>query len=220
VGNNTAKEFTCDEMGFKAKSNTWRLLIEVLKSTGHAYHVGIYPSDRDPTKVKAYNSQVQLLSNFSKKFVSFLNDEYSASLPPKFHVFKNMKGYERAGTYNAKFHIRDNHEIIQPSDIKQLSKQEVLKKIETLANDRKHARDEETKDRLLITIGTYGEHAAKNKWITREQLRNMFSSSDEEPSPDDVFSQAQSAIPDDYLSPEKRATSSDFPSPEKSTIYD
>ena len=220
VGNNKAKEYACGEMGFRAKSNTWKLLIKVLKDTGHAYHVGIYPFDKDPAKVKAYNSQVQLLGNFSKKFVSFLNKEYAASLPPKFSVFKNMKGYERAGTYNAKFHIRDDYENIQASDIKHLSKQEVFKRIDTLINARRHARDDETKDRLLITIGTYAEHAAKNGWITEEQMRNMLSSSDEEPSPDDVLSHAQSAFSDDYLSPEKRATSSDLPSSEESPIYD
>lgn len=183
-----AKIYTCEEMGFKKKSEAWKVLITVLQSNDNTYHVGIYSADKDPIKNRNYNKLVQRLRNFSKKFVFFLNDKYSASLPESLNVFENMKGYDRDGTYKPIFHIADKPDAIHSTDINKMSKKETLDKLETLSKQRKCEKDESERERLLDVIGYYAEHAKKMGWINEEHLRNLISLPDKEASAEDAMS--------------------------------
>jgi hypothetical protein len=191
-GGKDAKVYTCGKMGFKEDSKTWQLFMKVLHSPDHKYRVGIYSANKDPIQNRNYNKLVKQLSNFSKKFISFLNDEYSASLPESFNVFENRKGYDRSGTYQPIFQIVDKPDTIQSSDIKNMSEKETIKKLEALSEQRKHEKDVSERDRLLIEIGNYAEHAKKKGWITtKEQLQNLLPPPDEDASTEDAMSLAE-----------------------------
>ena len=131
---------------------------------------------------------MKLFPNFSKKFIPFLNSKFSLSLPSNFNAFKNMKGFELAGTYKPKFDVFENRESDQQVDMKNLSRSATSEKLDALSKQLKREKDEKKKERLLIEIGNYAEHAKKNGWINENQLRNFLSSPDDEPSDDNVMS--------------------------------
>lgn len=181
------QEFTCDQMGFEQSEKTWQLLIGVLQREEHSYHVGTYSADKDPVKNRDYNNRAKLLSNVSKKFVSFLNNKDSVSLPDGFKIFKNMKGRELAGTYKPIFQIVDMPDVIHRADIKNMSEEETSKKIAGISKPLKRERDENARNELLIEIGPYLKHARSKGWITEPQARQFISYSDEEASREDAL---------------------------------
>jgi hypothetical protein len=199
------REFTCVDMGFKKSSVLWKPLIEILTNSDHKYHVGKYDIDKKPDKIKKYNALVKQLSNFSKKFVAFLNEKYSVSLPAKFNVFKNRKGLDPAGTYMAIFEIMDidkgiskpvskivdKHDAILNNDIIHIPREETLRKIETLTMQIKREKDEDKQNTLLEENLRYVTHARKNRWINDEQLRNFITMPDASASPQDAMSDAE-----------------------------
>jgi hypothetical protein len=184
----SSKEFPCTDMGFKATAKTWMMFIDVLQKGDHKFHVGIYSKDKDHIKNKNYNSLAKLPSNFSKKFVSFLNEEYSASLPEGFNVFQNMKGSDRAGIYKPKFPIGDKYDVINSTEIKKMSNDETINKLEELSKQLKDEKNNSKKDIILIEIREYAEHAKKNGWITEGYLRGLISLPTEEASESDAMS--------------------------------
>lgn len=101
--------FTFSQMGFKETAKTWRMFIEVLENKSHQYNVGKYDIDRIPENIRNYNNEVKNISLFSRKFVAFLNKQYSLSLPEDLNVFKNMnrRGVTRPGVYELIFRIAD-----------------------------------------------------------------------------------------------------------------
>lgn len=186
VGNREPEKCTSREMGFEKKPKLWQPFIKLLQTTDHKYHVGTYSRDKDPVKNQNYNKLVKQLSNFSKLFLSFLNDKFSVSLPMGFNVYQNMKGHEKAGTYKLKFHIVDRHEDTQSTDIKMMTETEIINKIRSLS-EQLQKKDNLDKDQLLQEIGHYATHATKMRWITEEQLRNMITPPDADPSRDDAM---------------------------------
>lgn len=186
VGNREPEKCTSREMGFEKKPKLWQPFIKLLQTTDHKYHVGTYSRDKDPVKNQNYNKLVKQLSNFSKLFLSFLNDKFSVSMPMGFNVYQNMKGHEKAGTYKLKFHIVDRHEAGQSTDIKMMTETEIINKIRSLS-EQLQKKDNLDKDQLLQEIGHYATHATKMRWITEEQLRNMITPSDQDPSRDDAM---------------------------------
>ena len=190
AGGKEAKIFSCENIGFKQSEKTWLMFIKVLQDSDHKYHVGIYSQDKNPIKNRNYNSLMKRPVNFSKKFVSFLNETYKTALPEDLNVFKNIKGRERAGTYEPKFLIINKLDIANHEDIKKMSKEEVLKKIQTLADQRQREKDKSLKENLLWEIGKCAEHAKKRDWITEKQLQEMISNPDEAISSDDLLIQA------------------------------
>jgi hypothetical protein len=186
VGNREPEKCTSREMGFEKKPKLWQPFIKLLQTTDHKYHVGTYSRDKDPVKNQNYNKLVKQLSNFSKLFLSFLNHKFSVSLPMGFNVYQNMKGHEKAGTYKLKFHIVDRHEATQGTDIKMMTETEIMNKI-ILLSEQLQKKNNLDKDQLLQEIGHYATHATKMRWITEEQLRNMITPSDQDPSRDDAM---------------------------------
>ena len=193
VGNREPEKYTSREMGFEKKPKLWQPFIKLLQTTDHKYHVGTYSRDKDPVKNQNYNKLVKQLSNFSKLFLSFLNDKFSVSLPMGFNVYQNMKGHEKAGTYKLKFHIVDRHEATQSTDIKMMTETEITNKIRSLS-EQLQKKGNLDKDQLLQEIGHYATHATKMRWITEEQLRNMITPPDQDPSRDDAMLLAVSNV--------------------------
>lgn len=143
---------------------------------------------------KNYYKLAKFTGNFSKKFISFLNKEYSLSLQRDFNVFQNMKGRERAGTYKPIFKIFDHQAFSKKTGIENLSEDETMKKIKTLCRESKSTRDTTQKDQLLIEIGKYAEHAKRHGWITEPELRSLLPLPDDKPSEDDALSNTDNSI--------------------------
>jgi len=179
---------SCDDMDFKSTSKPWAMFIKMLQDPKKKYNVGIYDKNKNPTKIKNYNASMQLFPNFSKKFVAFINNQFSVTLPIGFNVFKNMKGIDHAGTYTPKFDIFDHRKLKQQKDIKSLSKEDTLKKLDALSKRRNREKDKNEKDNLLVEIGNLAEHAKRNGWLTLEELRNLISLPDSAPSDTDAMS--------------------------------
>lgn len=186
VGDQKATTYKCKDMGFKSSENGWKLLMEILNGRDHLFDVGTYSKDRIPEKIKNYNRRQKWIPQFTKKFINFLNREYGAQISGKTQLFENQKKKNRDGLYKPIFHVASS-DAIHSTDIKKMSKPAVLKKINKLVTDRNRQKDEEVRHRLLSDIGRYAQYAAKNKWITEEQLRRMISLPDEEVSPDDAL---------------------------------
>jgi hypothetical protein len=187
VGDKEAKNYTCEKMGFKSSENGWKLLMEVLKDRNHLFDAGTYSKDRISEKNKRYNQRQKWIPQFTKKFITFLNSECPVRIPYKTKLLENQKKKDRDGLYKPTFQVASN-DTIHNTDIKKMSKEAVLKKIKTLANDRKQEKNAEVGDSLLLDIGRYVQHAAKNGWMTNEQARKMISLPDEDVASDDVMS--------------------------------
>ena len=201
------REFTCEDMGFKVNAQTWKPFIEVLTNSDNYYHADIYDLNKNPDNIKHYNAQLKQLSNFSLKFVSFLNSKYHLSLPEKRNVFTNIKEFEGAGTYKTVFHvgdycknidkpvrlIGDDHDAVQNTDIKNMTREETIQKIETLTSQIKRDGNEcESKQYFrLQEVSRYAEHARKKRWISDEQLRKIITSPDQDAPPQDAMSGAE-----------------------------
>ncbi len=180
------KTFTRKDMGFEKSKKTWPLFLTMLRKGD--FNTGIYDKNKNAVNQQNYNRLAKFPANFSKKFIAFLNKEFSLSLDSGVNIFQNMKGIDRAGTYKPKFQILKNMTHDQQQDINSLSKKETSKMIERLSQERKKAKGEGEKDRLLSLIGDYAEHAKKNGWLTEEQLENYLSSPDDESSEYDAMS--------------------------------
>jgi hypothetical protein len=187
VGNKKAENYTCGDMGFKSSENGWKLLMEVLHDRYHLFDAGTYSKDKIPEKNKRYNQRQKWITQFTKKFITFINREHGTQIPDKTKLFENQKNKNRDGLYKPIFQVASN-DAINSTDVKKMSKQAVLKKIETLASDRKGEKNAEEQHRLLSDIGVYAQHAKKKGWITEEYLRSLISLPDEEVSPDDALS--------------------------------
>jgi len=178
-----------EDMGFKATSKPWGMFIKMLQDPKSEYHVGIYDKNKNSENLKDYNASNKLFPNFSKKFVPFINDQFSVTLPNDFNVFKNKKGIERTGTYKPKFQIFDHRELRQQKDIKSLSKEDALKALKDLAIQLKRATNELERERLSKKIINLGQHAKRNRWITKtHELWDLFSPLDDAPSDSDMMS--------------------------------
>lgn len=187
VGDKKAKNYTCGKIGFKSSENGWKLLIEVLKDRNHLFDAGTYSKDRIPEKNKWYNRRQKWITQFTKKFITFINREYCTQIHDKTKLFINQKKQDRDGLYKPIFQVASS-DAIHSTDIKKMSRQAVLKEIEKLGNDRKREENAEVRDSLLLDIGRYAQHAAKNGWITEEQARKMISLPDEDVASDDAMS--------------------------------
>ncbi|HQO64733.1 MAG TPA: hypothetical protein PK528_14075, partial [Syntrophorhabdus sp.] len=187
IGDKQGKDYTCKEMGFKSSENGWKLLMEVLRDRDHSFYVGPYSKDKSPEKIKWYNQRQKWMSEFNKKFISFLNREYGVQIPSKTKLFENQKKKDRDGMYKPIFQIT-SQDAIYATNIKKMSKEEVLNELEKLTTDRSHVNDAETQDLLLTRIGLYATYATKMGWITKEDLQKMILVPDEEISPDDALS--------------------------------
>jgi hypothetical protein len=191
------------DMGFKANSKPWAMFIKMLQDPKKEYNVGIYDKNKNPTNIKNYNASMQLFPNFSEKFVAFINNQFSMTLPIGFNVFKNMKGLERAGTYNAKFNIFKHRECKLQTDVTGLSKEDTINKLSALCEQRNHEKDETERERLLDEIGNLAQHAKNRNWITLRQLSSLLSLPDNAPSNTDVMSIAEEFTEKDKLSEEE-----------------
>jgi len=185
--NNNKIEASYDKIGFREESKPWMMFIKILRNG--KYNVGTYAKDNDAVKNREYNASRKLFSNFSKKFIPFINNKFSLNIPGDFNVFQNMKGFDHYGTYEPKFKIFDHSELKQKADIKNLSKQDTIQKIKELCQKKKSAIDETSRDQILVEIGLYANHAYNNKWITQRELHNWLDINDDEPSDYDVMSE-------------------------------
>lgn len=184
---NNRIEASYDKIGFKEKSKPWMMFIKIL--CNGKYNVGSYAKDNDVVKNRQYNAERKLFSNFSKKFIPFINNQFSLNIPSGFNVFQNMKGFDHYGTYEPKFKIFDHSELKQKADIKNLSQKDTLYKIKELCQKNKRAIDVTSKEQILVEIGLYAEHAYNNKWITQKDLHNWLLMDDAEPSDYDAMSE-------------------------------
>lgn len=178
------QEFTCNDIGFKPTSKTWKILIEILHDSNHQYYVGIYDKTKDPVKIKDYDKKIANMRNFSKKFVSFLNQTYGTQIPKNFNVFENKHRTrnDRPGTYAAKFKIAQ-HDV----DIKELSKDKILGIINDLTKQITNEESEKAKDRLCKQVKPYVDHALSKDWITQKEYTEMIMPDCETPSKDDAM---------------------------------
>jgi hypothetical protein len=173
VGSKPAKIYTCSDMKLNEGSVLWRLFVEILRSTDHTYHVGVYSRDRDPAKNRNYYKLVARTRSFSKKFISFINTKYHTSLPGGLSVFENQKGFETAGTYKPMFKMASANNVIKNTDMKKMTEEETRNKIITLLKEKKQEKDEKQVAQLLIEIGEYAEYAKSEGWITEKWLRSQ-----------------------------------------------
>jgi hypothetical protein len=187
VGDNKARNYTRKEMGFKSDENGWKLLMEVLKEGNHLFNVGLFSKDKIPEKIKYYNQRQKWITQFTKKFIAFINREYGAQISGKTKLFENQKKKNRDGLYKPMFQIAAKAADHSPG-IVNMSKQALLKEMEILATNRRREIDPMVREDLLLRIGKCAEHAYECKWITREHLRKMISLPDEEISTDDAMS--------------------------------
>ncbi len=187
VGDNKAKNYTCKEMGFKSAENGWKLLMEVLKDGNNLFYVGSYSKDKIPEKIKYYNQRQKWIAYFTKKFITFINREYGTRISGKTNLFENQKKKNRDGLYKPTFQIAAKDADHSPG-IENMSRQSLLKEIETLAMNRRREKDQVVCEDFLFRIGKLAEHASKCGWISEEQLRKMISLPDEEVAPNDAMS--------------------------------
>jgi hypothetical protein len=183
------KEVTAsrEDMGFKASSKPWAMFIKILQDKNHEYHVGIYDNNKNPENLRAYNREIKLFPNFGKKFVAYINNQFSVTLP-NIDVFKNMKGIEHAGTYKPEFQIYKHKELRQQKDIKSLSQKNTIEILHDLSKQLKREKNETEKKRLLNEIRNYGEHAKRKGWITKNhEMWDLIAPLDDTPSENDMM---------------------------------
>lgn len=180
----TSQEYSCKEMGFKSNAETWKLLMEVLQNSTHEYYVGPYSKDKLPEKNRDYHKKIANMKEFSKKFVSFLNQTYSAQIPEKFNIFENkhMTGEDRPGTYVPKFRVTS-----PDVSLGELSKEEILKSIKDLSKQYKKEDSGSAKGRLAKQIKLYVDHALSKGWTTKQEYANFLLSDDGTPSSHDAL---------------------------------
>ena len=172
AGTQKQKICSCEAMGFKKNSITWRTLLQILQIKDHLYHLGVA---HGPQKVrnKSYDINYKRLVEISKKFVSFLNNTYRLQLPDKYQIFELVKN-EHPGIYRPKFIVsifgtEDSHYDTFSND-------ELIKEIEDLSDklsDLKEKGDEDSeKEMYKITnkIQTALVIAHDNGWITRNRV--------------------------------------------------
>lgn len=189
-----SKEYFCQQMGFKPTAQTWAMLIGILQKDDPQYHVGIYPKDKSRDKVKKYNSTMQIIKAFEKKFVNFLNCEYSVQIPGNSRVFRNMKGIDRDGTYRPIFQVANPATEIE-ENIRGMSKEQWKNEIEILAEKKRREKDSNKKTRLLAKMGPYIALGNREGWLTRRQAEKYLEPNDEDCSLEDAFEHAGS-LPD------------------------
>jgi len=172
-------EFSCSQIGFTPRSKGWELLMEVLQDKDHFFYVGIYNRyNSDTAATRYYNNRQQQLKHLGQKFIKFLNQEFKVNIPDDFNLFENQKGIERDGTYKPKFQIVGSFKNV--SDIKEMSKEEIFKKLETISEQRKREKRKDQKEQLLMKIADLVTHASKKGWITRAQAESYIITTDEE----------------------------------------
>jgi len=177
--NGQVREFSCYQMGFKPNSKGWGLLMEILWDKYHFFYVGIYNRyNTDSGANRDYNNRQQRLNHFCQKFREFLNKEFKINIPSDFKLFENQKGIERDGIYKPKFQIVTSFK--NASNIKEMSKDDVLNKIKMLSKERRREKNGHKQEELLVEIGNLAAHAAKMGWITRQQLETYITIPDEE----------------------------------------
>jgi hypothetical protein len=164
---------TCKDIGFKSYSKPWQMFMDVLQDRSNQYFIGSYDK-KNPINKKDYSSKSKLFSNFSKKFIEFINSKFSLSLPGGFNVFQNMKHRERAGIYQAKFRVDENQKPKQQADIKNLAKDETLAKLEDLFAQHKCEKDESAKGHLFNEISKLAAHAKQNGWAMPKAAAEAF----------------------------------------------
>ena len=184
------KEYSCQAMGFKATTQTWRMIIGILQKDDPKYHVGIYPKDKSRDKIKKYNSTIQIIKACEKKFVNFLNCEHSAQIPSNSRVFRNMKGIDRDGTYRPIF------KVVRPSAereeiTKDMSKEQWQKGIDILVEKKRREKDPSKEDRLLSQMGPYIAKGNREGWLSKIQAEKYLSPNDEDCSPGDLLADAE-----------------------------
>jgi hypothetical protein len=187
VDGKDAKDYSCEKMGFKSSETGWKLLMEVLKDADHLFHVGVYSKDKIPEKIRWYNQRQKWITQFTKKFITFINREYCVQISGKTKLLENQKKQNRDGLYKPIFQIASSDAICS-TDIKKMSKNAALKRIKALETEKKCEKNPEVRYRLLSDIGNYAQHAAKMGWISETDLRKLISSPDEDPSSEDAMS--------------------------------
>jgi len=184
------KEYSCQAMGFKSTAKTWTMLIEILQMEDPQYHIGIYPKGKHPDKVKKYNSTMQIINAFNKKFVAFLNAECSAQIPGKSKVLKNQKGLDRDGTYRPIFRVvRPTNE--RKEITKKMSREQWQKEIDILAEKKRREEDPNKEARLLVQMGPYITKGNREGWLSKIQAEKYLSPNDEDCSPGDLLADAE-----------------------------
>lgn len=184
-----SKEYSYQQMGFKSTAQTWALLIGVLQKDDPQYHVGIYPKDKSRDKVKKYNSTMQIIKAFEKKFVDFLNCEYSAQIPGNSRVFRNMKGFDRDGTYRPIFQVANPATEIE-ENIGGMSREQWKNEIEILAEEKRREKDPKKETRLLAKMGPYIALGNREGWLNPDQAKKYLEPNDEDRLLEDALSHA------------------------------
>lgn len=164
---------TCETIGFKPDAKPWLMFMGMLQDPSHQYFIGLYDKT-NPGNRQDYNRKIQLLNSFSKKFIEFINVNFSLSLPNDFNVFQNMKHKERAGIYEAKFQIEDEIRKKPMVDIRNLSKEATLERLTVMLKQYKKENDISKKDQLFIEINQCAEHIKKNGWEMSEKQNQSF----------------------------------------------
>lgn len=177
---------TCEDMGFKSYAKPWKMFMDILQDRSNQYFIGRYDKVNQDNN-KDYLRKAKLFGNFSKKFIEFINDKFSLSLPGDFQAFYNMKHKERQGLYRPKFRVDECQNTNQRIDIKNLSKEATLERLTALQKQYKGENDKAEKERILIEIGQYGNHAIKKHGIPEVELRSFFPLPDDTPSENDMM---------------------------------
>ena len=170
---NEERNAACDDMGFKSYAKTWQMFMNILQERNNQYFIGSYDK-KNPVNKKDYLSKSKLFGNFSEKFIEFINNKFSLSLPGDFNVFQNMKHKERPGIYQAKFRVDENQKPNQQVDIKNLSKDEALAKLEVLFAQHKCEKDKSAKGHLFNEISKLAAHAKQNDWAMPKAMTEAF----------------------------------------------
>lgn len=171
---NQEEKVSCDNIGLKATSKPWVMFISILQDRMNQYYVGLHDKKKNPDNLKDYRCKMQLFPNFSKKLIPLINDKFSVSLESNFNVFKNMKNQEHAGIYKPKFLVYEYTKPNRQADIKSLSREATLEKLDTSFEQYKREKDNSGKDRLLIEIRNLAAHAKQNSWkMTGKQTQSF-----------------------------------------------
>ena len=181
------KEITaaCGDMGFKSNAKPWKMFMNMLQDRNNQYFIGRYDK-MNPDNNKDYRNKVKRFEYFSKNFIQFINDKFTLSLPDV-NVFQNMKHQVHAGMYKPKFQVCEHQSPNRQVEIKSLSKEGTLERLTALLKQYEGEKNKAEKERILLEIGRYCDHAIKKHGIPEGELRSFLPSPDDTPSENDMM---------------------------------
>jgi len=177
---------TCGDMDFKSNAKPWLMFMSILQDRNNQCFIGRYDKV-NPQNNDDYRRKAKLFSNFSKKFIQFINDKFSLSLPDGFNVFENLKHLEGDGMYRPKFRVDEHQKSYQQVDIKNLSRESTLAKLTELKKQYEGEKDNAEKKRIFIKIVQYCNYAEKKRGIPGSELRSFIPLPDDTPSENDMM---------------------------------